>query len=793
MTKMSKAKPIERADQTARKPLSLARIDPLKSLVPSRPLSPLVVWQQQRELWGDQIATFCELHGRLVRAKAAATREEPSSDRALVLFQNRSAIAKVHDNDALEEFRAAHGLTELREQLLDFIKSEISFERGFQMFRKVLCAFGIKVETWEELNKLYPDLTVTEVSLVSLLKRVPYFYLSAGRNGIELPIDIPIWDNLVKRILKTRESRLTAKFVASLYDATTYGLAYVFDCYDQKLLGRDASRNQSLDAYNAGGLTGVKEDVELVPFRNKIRQVFEKLILLAISNKRIHQQLFRESDECFTAAFGMILRKAYKEVTGKEPVYDKPIKTQVEQLSKQQELEVYKKAEELEKNLCRAKVYDLTMGRMLTTEEVFRLVALIEKPPDELFNGFVGYTAAYGLGVGFIKEDGEIVDYSKYRGFFVQRATNIVYYEQVDLEKNAGTMSEIFNGIYEELIARAMGDVLVEGRPQSLLEELRLDFYLATSIDLAIHPREYVEIHEHDPEKKGSGYDAYLHAFGGEKQVVARTTRKIGYEEARLITRTIKLLPKELLKDVKRITKDQDNYMTLEGIMAGMIKQGEYNARDKTITMMENAHAPFNTLTHAERYVYTTTLLHEIGESVWANLNEEQRAGFVAISGWDEKRKHNIAKENLRTNFLSAYSHLSGPNDDFSEHFSFYVMHAQEFREAAERNEAIRRKYEFIKRIFTIGDKTTEYPQISELGIEELNGEIEQEIRTANIEEARALQEMGEEALLKEREERMARTKLTLEEAEIELHGEDDDADYDDMLASNSPFFKKDE
>ena len=67
------------------------------------------------------------------------------------------------------------------------------------------------------------------------------------------------------------------------------------------------------------------------------------------------------------------------------------------------------------------------------------------------------------------------------------------------------------------------------------------------------------------------------------------------------------------------------------------------------------------------------------------------------------------------------------------------------------------------------------------------------EIRTANIEEARALQEMGEEALLKEREERMARTKLTLEEAEIELHGEDDDADYDNMLASNSPFFKKDE
>jgi len=782
----------------AQKERYLMSVNPLKSLVPSRPLSALAVREQQRALRGDQIMTFCDAAGRLARAKRAASSEVAATgEGALVLFQNRAEIAKAHDQDALEEFREAHGLQKVREDLLGFVMNEASFERGLEQMLFSLLSRGIIVDTWEELNMRYPDLTVLEVSLIGLLEGAPVSYIGAGRRGTgEIPQDM----SFSRELADGCGEDMVNKLIASLYGATTAGLLFVFDSYDHNLHSRDMVAECPMDAYSLGGVTGRHEEIEFVPFRPRVRKAFERLILLAVSNRRIHQQVFRESEECFTASFGTILRMAYEDVAGKQPLIHIGIRTQAEQLPWEERRMVDAKAAGLEKNLCKAKIFDLTMGRMLSTEEVFRLIALIDKPPPCLFaeEGFTGYTGAYGLGVRFIRESGEVIAYSRYRDFFAQRAVNIVYGEQTEAEKSAGTMGELFGEVYEGLMASAAGNA-VEGReePTSLLEDLRLELYLGCGIDLAVFPRERVHIREADPENEESKGRALVSAFGGVKQVEAYSTRKIGYEEAQAIVKALGLLPRELLAGIKRIEKEQDNMLTLEAIMQGMVQRASYNAGTKTIRICESPNAPFNTQNDIERYVYVTSLLHEAGESAWAGMAEGRRAEFAAISGWAPtgygNERHDVPHDGLRSHFLSAYSHLSGPNDDFAEHFSFYVMHAEEFREKAASSPALAAKYAFLKSMFTLGGKATEYPKVCDLTIGELHGKIEQEIQRQGLLTAKALQEMKEKELFEGRRKRMAEIKRSKEQMDDKARTREEELDrkdQDDLMSSNSPFFR---
>lgn len=527
----------------------------------------------------------------------------------------------------------------------------------------------------------------------------------------------------------------------------------------------------SIDPYFDGGITGTNMNMFYSPFKSHINEAISKLIILTISNRNIHQRIFRESDECLTASFGVILRVVYEEVVGKPPVPNKHITSQIQELEAKVRAQVYARADKIEVNVCKSEIYDLTMGRVLKKSEIFRLIGLLENPIKDIFSdsGFQGYTVAYGLGVKFISPEGKPVGFSLYRQYFARTAAQNIHYETENYE-DAPIAHEIFNSLYEEQIEKGILGSFTSSKdaPTSLLEELVLDFYLANGIKIDVHPKEYLESYE----AKADGVSIAGAFNTGGRYVQAFMTKKIGYNEAKLIVKTLNLLPKHLLKDVKTIKKKQDDALNLDGIIKGVVTLGYYTARTKKITMCASAEAPFNTHSEAYRYVYITTLLHETGESVWANLDQEKRDEFASISGWKSKEfgdyGHSVAKSDLRGHFLSHYSHASAPNDDFSEHFAFYVFHAEEFRAAALTSPAIKRKYEFIKSLFTSNEKAKEYPQISRMSIEEVNGKIEQEIKKHSMAEATFLDEIRIRKMEDDFKETKKNIKLNLEGEETE-------------------------
>lgn len=750
----------------------LFRLEPLKSIITHGPVDAALARSQQQEVWHDQTTTFSEAADR-VRAACREAESESTGCRALALSANSEAIAASFDQDAFEQCRKEHGLDVVREQVLDYLRGEISFERGFELFKNALAAHRVRIDTWEDLRTRYPDLTASEVSLCALLAQAPRSYLVTGPRGVGSMATGAFLDEALD---KEFGANLFCHLVASMHRATPLGINFVMDYVSLDLLVRDrVGKGGSLDPYTDGGVTAAHLDFELVPFRPEVRQAFAQLVVLAISNRKIHQQLFRESDECFTAGFGAILRKAYGQVTDTVPLPTASIMTYVNSLDRDMRAKVERRARELEKNLCKAEIYDLTLKRMLSPEDVFRLIALIQSPPDELFceSGFAGYCGAYGFGVRFIRADGIPLCHRPYRPYFIRTAASNVYYETTDFDNDTPVVGEIFGMLRDEVAAKASENVIKEERPYSKLEEVRLDFYLSSGIDIALLPEEYLEVYE----KEGRGQGDYISAHISAKSAQSYSTRKIGFEEATLISRTLGLLPKELLANIKRISKRESDFLSLESLMDGMVKLGQYSPAKKEITMFESPSRPFKTCGPLMRYLYSFTLIHEVGESVWANLAKEQKDGFRAISGWGSGAggKHCVPKEGLGSHFLSAYSHLMSDNDDFAEHFAFYVMHGAEFRAAASRHGPLEGKYAFIEALFTINGRALRYPQFHNLSIEGIHGQIDAELRRLSFAGGVALQEARMEKRLEETEDMRARIKLTLEEYEEELYGKQDE------------------
>lgn len=79
-------------------------------------------------------------------------------------------------------------------------------------------------------------------------------------------------------------------------------------------------------------------------------------------------------------------------------------------------------------------------------------------------------------------------------------------------------------------------------------------------------------------------------------------------------------------------------------------------------------------------------------QKVWA---DDASVAFYGIS-WvsDTKRR-----SDLPTDFVSGYA-MSDPFEDFSESFAMYVLHGERFRKLARHNEALSKKYAYMRGLF---------------------------------------------------------------------------------------------
>ncbi len=72
---------------------------------------------------------------------------------------------------------------------------------------------------------------------------------------------------------------------------------------------------------------------------------------------------------------------------------------------------------------------------------------------------------------------------------------------------------------------------------------------------------------------------------------------------------------------------------------------------------------------------------------------DDQSLTFYKLS-WENSLRRK--KGSLRSDFVSGYS-LSNPFEDFAEHYIFYRLHGEKFRELSKKSKILQKKYNFLK------------------------------------------------------------------------------------------------
>jgi hypothetical protein len=617
------------------------------------------------------------------------------------LAVNSAALIKSAP-DALEEARKAQGLDVVREKITKWMINEISFEKGFDMLKaRIIKEHGIRVDDMAQLAEHFPNITSQEIALFSLLEKVPNTYLNFGT--------------------KVEEGNKENRYVPLMYFASHDGLTFTIDRFDDSF---DDAPMFSEDAYKSGGFTGVRENQEFVKFRPDVKDAFGKLILLCISNRRVYERMF-DDNECVHIGQGNISRTAYKMIFGRDPLEKhESVNSAIESLKPSEREKFSKKLDELEKNLLHSRIFDITFERNLELSEIYKIIGLLDHMPVSFEKPFSGYLVPYSVGVQVLGQDKSLLESVPFHPFYAKELVNNIYHEQKDIKKDNKTVTKIFEAL--KLFA---SDKI--GSNLSTVEKMKISILQKYGIDISILPETEV----------GEILDKRERIFLMMRATV-RQNRKIGYDEMLHIKSIISKVPVHLLGNIKSITKDGDDVYSIKNIMDGRAEAGTYNIIDKEITLYERPESVYGCFNKLYKQIYSHVLAHEIGESIWASLSKEQKEEWTEISQWKKTTDENgyemngVEKAYRPQHFLTFYSRISSVNDDFSDHFAIYLLQGREFKEKAARYKPLGKKYAFLMKLFTIGDKVIEHLEASEFTIEQITGKFEREIQKQSIEEA---------------------------------------------------------
>lgn len=702
----------------------LALRDSLKLIVPITSINQHVLFL---EAYQTAAVSHGEAFSRLREIRERMDQQEPAiqNERAVSLVVNKNAVAVAHHQDALEEARAKLGLDEERDRLFNTLLKTISLKEGLKQFSKASFAiFGCRFDSVEQLGKVFPNVTAVELALLPFIEHTPNVFLLYGHKldmnpmtraypGLELPAD-------------------HRQLAPCLVGANPQGLIFATSAFDFNTV----SKTLATDPYDYLGISGQREDMEVVPFKKEIQAVFDQLIPLVFTNNRLHERLWYEArSAALGIGFGRLAEQAYLkafDVLPKRDAVTYSFQRSIDLLTPQQRALFEKERVTMEEILCKALIVDLGRDVLLRDDEVFSLVGILSKIPDSFTKDlpFNGYIQPYGTGIKLIDSAGSFLEWIPYNQFFLRQAVNNIYWESVDVGKMNSTVTDIFG----QILTQAETQVLTEGMEKngqlSGLEEIKLDLQLMYGINLNVIPRtNLAEIRNFkDALEFGLSGDSFIH----------RTNSKFTLEEAIEIDKTVRLLPREMLANVKTIKKYVATGMPLQAFLSGMQTEGQYSpARGGEITLYHSVGIiPWEARDHY-RLRKMFTMLHEIGESIWTSLTTEEKGIWTMVSWQGEKPSE------LQAHFLTAYSR-EDEKEDFCEHFAAFVLHAEQFRQKGDQFLPLQRKYEFLASIFQgRTGKRIDYPNISPFSIEEIQGALEQAAKKLDLQEAVSASEEG--------------------------------------------------
>ena len=674
----------------------------------------------------EEDLTYSEVHG-----KYPTEIKVDDDDSVMALVRSRAEIVARHDVDSLEGLRRESGLDIHREELIEGIRKDISFDEGLKKLLVYINKYGTdrlgelgmsRARTLRDVAKVMPEISSAEIAWLSTLRSVPDVYLQQNRG------------------------------VPTILDFNVEGIEFGFDGLDNFELERIAS----FDAYAAAGFTGVAEGVTFKPYEAKFAKAFKALALLTLSDSLVYTKLYDQ-------------QSANSLVKGEGNLKRKLIENNIEHYSfTAEELEKHKLRDldlssdehsELEDRirdtLANKQLFDLGRDAMCSTSDLVTTVGLLERVPEVLVGGdkFAGYVLPFGKGLKFLDQDGNEVEYVAYDPYLRLEAQQHIRHASVDISRNNQLVHWFFDAYAQDIEARISGD---ETLPiDRLRERFRVNYGTVVptrAVKSITAIGNFMEVGNLKTSGLGIGY-----------------TLKIGTDELQVLLDVLDKLPRDLVPEITAVHRRRTMSDSLAMFIGGFEKLGSYSRDNRDIKLYSAEDKSYRQFSAVERQELEDTLLHETGHGIWPTLSESQRASWRRVSKADSRTLDDEIKgafvydiEQTREIYTSGgYREEDLPDEfrdkkpvdyltvrvwmeeDFAEHFSAYVNHGVEFRERASKNRYLKRKYDFFKRLFgerAVDGETKEYDSKPGVTLEHIQGYKGHLMKKRSLDQALILQ-----------------------------------------------------
>lgn len=696
----------------------------------------------------EQIAQWVSKHRERQRAKAneksMAQTETSSSEpvNALVPLREQTGalIGLTLDSlstTPLEDMRREKGLDRERREIYEELGEELDLREGMRMLDHwTRVNMHRHCRNMKQVNNLFPNLTATEVAMLPLLREVPETFLlyGTGFNSLEQKrVHFPSYgidEGLEQNDFATVPMQLEMR---------VDGIAYGDDT--TTLIGLDSDKELS------------PEDKEIVSYREEIRDLVQRLILLTIENPRIFELVREKTADALVVGVGLVKREALQLVrsrtqpetgdsteekssagtTGEskdlavttdavqgatEVLRDALGALEVDDLQRVEDSE-----QEIADRLIEANITD-SNDKKIGIQELVHLFGLLDQVPRCLLQvePFVGRMQFYGNRVLFADTNGVIVEDCPLSAE-CSRTCSLLIFDEINASSSTNrTMHEI----QEELTARAQTpifkdfvdskkDFATTAKATSYLEATGLQAFHDYGVSLQVVGGQDLEQLRH----MGDAESRYV--SGG---TFARTWMKMGVDETDQMMSVLDRLGPELLQHVNVIRKTQSNRPTDEALTHGQIADVGYDPEDGTITFLEPQQFCYSDLTENARQERSFLMAVGVAQSIWENLDVNSKRRWNAFrnavkqSGGAELREElqNVGSEAelFAVSVNAAFKEpVPGPHAenyvcqmgmdseaaDFCAHFACYVLCQNEFQTAAQENRVIQDKYTEVKKV----------------------------------------------------------------------------------------------
>ncbi|MBW2964561.1 hypothetical protein KY363_03805, partial [Candidatus Woesearchaeota archaeon] len=427
-----------------------------------------------------------------------------------LLLHRRNVLVR-QGEDSLESLRKSMGLDAYREQLVEAIAENISFEKGLESL--IACAnrhaksrmrlLGIdRAASLKDIGRIAPEITSAEIAWLSAVQAVPsiYFQDSGG--------------------------------VPTILDFSMHGIEFGYDGLNPFEMTRDCS----MDAYAEAGITGKRENSLVVPFNREFEKAFEKLALLILSDAFIYKNMIEEhAEECLIKGDGKLKRAVLRDqhvqygidsTSFARSTISDLVSSDENSLSASDLTEVEKKIHSI---LANKTIYDFAQEVILSERAMVTLAGMLKYVPGIFLDEteFSGYVIPFGKGVKIVDSAGDLVEYVPYEPFVQLSAQENTHYTIKDFSRT----NEMISFMFESYANRVEADVPISDElPADKLREAFRQRY-----HISIPPRSVKTIR---PPK--NEYEQLT--MKGDKKLLEYTL-KIGCTEASVLLAQLDKLP----------------------------------------------------------------------------------------------------------------------------------------------------------------------------------------------------------------------------------------------------------